>query len=539
MADTEQVPLSWEVIQGWTGEQMKQNMAIPEIRAAMEEAISKHNEERAAKKDTASKVVEEAEQARLARRIVAEEREEAERLAADLERQRREKLTREERIAEDAAAILKKEEEERAKYLEKVAKEKEHWRQTRLTAAEKEAEEIAAQQAEERVEAERVAAEAQAKADAEAERLAAEKVAADKVAAEAAAIEAARKEAEEKAKVSEAVHPKQKIVREYQVRDDQGNPIGRPTHLEADTWEEMSAKQQAAHENAMRLAERLRKRAEVRPEFKQPEENIETLTETQLLEIQKDLDSKDEVKIAQAKANIDINEARKARIQARRERDNQLAIQASYQFKKAHPEYNPCDANNQLLLEYLQKENLAWTAQNLEIAYAAQESQMAPAEVANTAVASREAEIQAELQAQRDAEAKVEADKVAAQAAADAAFEAKVKAEVEKRIEQEKAARIAESSASVAAAASAAAPTSAGTAPAASNAPATTRQLPTGGIEPGSLHGVRPSATSSSTSKPAGYTKQDIIKMDRDEYKRRMRNPEFKRTVDRLFSKSF
>lgn len=536
MAEATVTPLTWETIQGWTREEMKQKMSIPEVKTEIENVIRIKAEDNAAKAAAQNKALEDAEQARLARRLVIEEREAAEQLAQEEEAKRRQRLTREERIAEDAALILKQREEERAEYLAKIAREKEAARQSTMTRAEKEADAIAKQQAEEaaaaQAEADRLAEEAVAQA-------AADKEAADKAAAEATAqvkvAEAARKEAEEKARLAEeAAKPKQKIVREYQVRDDQGNPIGRPTHLEATTWEEMADKMQAAHENAMRLAERLRKRAEVKPEFKKEEAPIEVLTDAQLLEAQKDLASKDDVKVARAQANLDINEANKARIQARKERDNQLAIQASYQFKKAHPEYNPCEANNNLLLEYLQKENLAWTAQNLEIAYAAQESQMAPVAVDNTATAAREAEIQAELQAQRDAQAKADADAAAAKAAADAAFEAKVAAEVAKRIEQEKAARIAEASASVAATASAATSTSAETTSAASNAPAAVRKLPTGGIEPGSLHGARPVATS--TVKAPGLTKQDIVRMPREEYKKRMRNPEFVKAVNKLFA---
>src|SRR5260370_39149451 len=52
---------------------------------------------------------------------------------------------------------------------------------------------------------------------------AAEEAEAARVSAEAARVEAERKAAEQAAK---------KIVVEYQVRDDKGNPIGRFTHLE-------------------------------------------------------------------------------------------------------------------------------------------------------------------------------------------------------------------------------------------------------------------------------------------------------------------
>ena len=129
-------------------------------------------------------------------------------------------------------------------------------------------------------EAARVAQEA---ATAEAVRVAAEAEVARIKQAEldAAAAETARLAAEEAAK------PKQKIIREYQIRDDQGRPIGKPTHLEADTWEEMSAKQEEAHANAMRYAERSRTAS--RPQHRHRTHYL--FTEEQLIQINKDLES--------------------------------------------------------------------------------------------------------------------------------------------------------------------------------------------------------------------------------------------------------
>ena len=51
---------------------------------------------------------------------------------------------------------------------------------------------------------------------------------------------------------------KKKIVVDYQATDEDGRPIGRPTHIEGWTWEEVSKKQQDAHVNAVRYAERVK-----------------------------------------------------------------------------------------------------------------------------------------------------------------------------------------------------------------------------------------------------------------------------------------
>jgi 8-oxo-dGTP diphosphatase len=92
---------------------------------------------------------------------------------------------------------------------------------------------------------------------------------------EQAAIDADNARAEEQAAADEVVEPvvevvappapkveapKVKIVRDYQVEDEQGKPLGRRTHIEGWTNEEIYAKYEAAHTNAVRYAERLKKR---------------------------------------------------------------------------------------------------------------------------------------------------------------------------------------------------------------------------------------------------------------------------------------
>jgi hypothetical protein len=69
---------------------------------------------------------------------------------------------------------------------------------------------------------------------------------------------------------SPATAERKKIVREYQVRDEDGNPIGRPTHLEAWSAEEMIEKMQTAHENATRAFHRLKKQ---KLQFNEKEQN--------------------------------------------------------------------------------------------------------------------------------------------------------------------------------------------------------------------------------------------------------------------------
>ena len=75
------------------------------------------------------------------------------------------------------------------------------------------------------------AAEQQRLANEAAQQDADQKAAADKAVAEKAAADAAEQEKQlaEKARIAEeAAHPKTKIVKEYQVRDEEGNPMGAP-----------------------------------------------------------------------------------------------------------------------------------------------------------------------------------------------------------------------------------------------------------------------------------------------------------------------
>ena len=331
---------------------------------------------------------------------------------------------------------------------------------------------------------------------------AAQKIADEAAAAEAARLEAEKKDLEEKERLAaEAAKPKEKIVRDYQATDDEGNPIGRRTHLEADNWEEMSQKLEEAHVNAVRYAERMKKRASLKPQFKQPETPINVLDEATLLEIQKDLESKDEIVSAKAKVKLELNEAAKERLQARYQTDFNNGRAVSLEFMRKHPEFNSCDANAKIIGDYVKANNLEWSVDNLEIAYAETESQLAPRQSVQPkeepAVPVVKGEIKPEV---------VAANTAPASESVVAPVPAPVAAPV------------------------ASAPVE--TVPAAPNVPAVTTKPPASGIEPGSLHGGRPEL---GTKKPVGYTKKQILDMPREEYKKRMKDPGFVRQVNILF----
>lgn len=177
------------------------------------------------------------------------------------------------------------------------------------------------------------------------------------------------------------VPPKKKLVADYQITDDDGNPLGRPTHLEASTQEEMDAKRQEAHVQATRAFHRLKKqKITFKPE---PAVVPAEMSDAAILNAIRDLKS-DDPKAALAAVRA-INKAESDRIKAESdakvEETNELRRQeqVTFMFLKNHrDDYHPCEANTNLFREYFQENQLAWTVDNLEIAFNALESELAP-----------------------------------------------------------------------------------------------------------------------------------------------------------------
>lgn len=514
------IDFTYADIKRWDRLTTRKNFADPAMRPLIDEIIRRHNEGDAAQVEAYNAAAQEATTARLNREQEEQAKAKELRDAAQAEITRFANLTPDQRAEELAQKQKKDEEEAKEVYLAQVAKEREAARLSLLTPEQRRQEIEDAQVLEAQVEAERVAEEAR-KAEAEANKVRAAETEAAKIAAEQA--EVARKEAEEKAKAVEAPKPKQKIIVDYQAEDDHGNPIGRRTHLEAETNEEMIEKMKVAHINAMKFAERMKKRAEAQPTTVKAEKVIPVLTEAQRAEIQKDLESKDATKVDLARIKLEQDEINRDRkVQAElAERTRQA--QESNSFITNNPSFYPCQANADVLSAYILKHKLEWNASNLEIALDAEEAKLAPRPQANPVVEEPKAPTAAQV-------AEAEAAKI--QAEREAQIEAEVQARLAK-IEQEKAtANPVTPPASVVDTTPVVSPTSDETVPTAANPPVVPRKLPTGGLEPGALHGGRPQSVGS---KAPVLTKQDIAKMSREEYRKRMKNPEFQRQVEALF----
>lgn len=227
------------------------------------------------------------------------------------------------------------------------------------------------------IEADRLRAEQQAAEAVETTRLETEQKAAkeaeDKAAAEA---EAARKAA-----------PVKKVL-EYQVTDEAtGKPIGRPTHIEYTTEEELVEKMKAAHVNAVRYADRIKRGRVQSIETNAQHETIQT-------KIQKDReDVAKEIELA-AKENDPQKLTEAIRKVSRVERDAEKAEQdiakegrelAQRWMNDHKDDYVQCVANSKLIEAWLNANGpivdgvatpLKFTYDNLELAFAAVESQL-------------------------------------------------------------------------------------------------------------------------------------------------------------------
>jgi ribosomal protein L17 len=160
---------------------------------------------------------------------------------------------------------------------------------------------------------------------------------------------------------------RKKIVRDYQVKDDDGNPIGRPTHLEAWSPEEMFDKMQVAHESATKAFHRLKKQ---KLQFKEQEKSHVMTAEEIKATALKALEAKDAVEAEKLVRGVIENDfkAKEAELARQREFENGRTIGNKFCRTHLH-DYNPCEANNKALGEYLKEHGLDFTYENLEAAF--------------------------------------------------------------------------------------------------------------------------------------------------------------------------
>ncbi len=201
-----------------------------------------------------------------------------------------------------------------------------------------------------------------------------EEIDAAQQAADAESVRVATEQAE--AERLAALPPKpDKYVIDYQVRDEDGTPLGRPTHLEAATQEELTQKMIEAHTQAVRWGHRL-KRQKVSQQTERQTVSAPAPTDEELLTDIKDLKSDDpQVALAAHKKLNEVEQNKKNAAYAEQARKNKVTAD----FLALHKDdYNNNDANANAFKEYFEKHQLDWTSGNLEIALEALESKLAP-----------------------------------------------------------------------------------------------------------------------------------------------------------------
>ena len=175
-----------------------------------------------------------------------------------------------------------------------------------------------------------------------------------------------------------------KLIQEYQADDEIGNPIGRSTHLEARNWAELARKQKEAHTQATRAFHRLK---DQKTTFKKPTAPIQIpdvplLSEDERIKAAMDLNSEDETVVLKADRKLRADQILRDQKLEAIQKEERRQQEASSEFKARHiNDFNPCQANAAFIANYLKENNLTWTADNLELAFAATEPQLVPIQV--------------------------------------------------------------------------------------------------------------------------------------------------------------
>jgi hypothetical protein len=331
----------------------------------------------------------------------------------------------------------------------------------------------------------------------EVERQAAEaKVAAEKAVADQ--VEAERKAEEDAALVAAGITVYRdafgnitKLIQEYQADDENGNPIGRSTHLEARNWAELARKQKEAHTQATRAFHRLK---DQKTTFKKPTAPIQIpdvplLSEDERIKAALDLNSEDETVVLKADRKLRADQIlRDQRLEAIQKEEHRQEY-ASAEFKQRHiHDFNPCNANAAFISNYLKENNLTWTVDNLELAFAATEPQLVPVQVSvaeETAPAANPVELKTQPQA----------------------LVTGINPQPEIVVQEPK-------------------PTQVVT----PNPQATPRRGVNGGLVPGQSTGLKPAGI------PAGLTMKEIMKWTSDQMKMERKNPARRAEIDRVIT---
>lgn len=171
-----------------------------------------------------------------------------------------------------------------------------------------------------------------------------------------------------------------KIVLDYQVRNDEGRPVGRATHFEGRTWIEVLGKVVTAHANAVTYGERIKNNR-----FKQSQAAFESTERSAAATAARAESERLAAEAVNEKDPAKMQEAVKKAATA--ERDAQIAEQAIKAHGKIiaetwmadHKEdFYVCQASIDLMGAYMKANNLPMSYENLERTFAAVKHQLPP-----------------------------------------------------------------------------------------------------------------------------------------------------------------
>lgn len=159
-----------------------------------------------------------------------------------------------------------------------------------------------------------------------------------------------------------------KLVQEYQVRDEDGTAIGRPTHLEAKNVLELMGKQRKAHEEAVRFGYRMKKqKLQFKSDAPKPLLSPEVIQEA----ARQALAEQDLSKATEVVQEIFRNdyEKKSRELEHRKAEEDGRAMALTFMQKHLH-DYYDCDANKKAMTDYFAANpDLEFSVDALEVAF--------------------------------------------------------------------------------------------------------------------------------------------------------------------------
>jgi len=177
----------------------------------------------------------------------------------------------------------------------------------------------------------------------------------------------------------EIKHENDKWIIDYQPVDEAGQPIGKPTHIEADTQQELIQKQYTANVMAVRALYKAKPDPTKVTLRKAPVVVAKpTIDEDNVRQVQfQDPGQRRNVIQADIEAAAGVPLSEIASAAGRLEEVNARLIANDWKAQHINDYYN-CGANNSIIGQYLDKNNMATTYENIDIAFDAVQEKLIP-----------------------------------------------------------------------------------------------------------------------------------------------------------------